>query len=161
MAEQREGRDQVDERFNEVFQPDTMLPTQFFGQLKRKRFPSGEHKLLCAVIGDAVDCFQKHMFSHDPKRRQLYIDAEAWIADDEKHDTYSFNGICDTLGLDSEWMRDGLLTWRDRALREWRQRTLGALRAADDLARLQATIEAPPVGDAAGEVVGEAVAVSR
>ena len=111
-VEERDGS-AAEERFAELFEPDCLLPTQFFEALKRKNLPTGEHRLLLALVQDAIDCFQKHIHSPDPKRRQLFLDAESWIGSDDDYEAYSFNNVCETLGMSPAYMRRGLLRWRD------------------------------------------------
>jgi hypothetical protein len=106
-------RSESEERRPDVFQPDVLLPMQYFGALKRKKYPSGEHRLIVALMRDAVDCFQKYIHSVDAKRRQLYLDAEAWIGDEDDHRQFSFNNVCELLGMNSTYIREGLFTWRD------------------------------------------------
>ena len=81
--------------------------------MKRKRFPSGEHRLLVAIMRDAIDCFQKHIHARDAKRRQLFLDADAWICDEDDRSAFSFTNCCETLGLTPEYVRRGLIEWRD------------------------------------------------
>src|SRR5688572_33506070 len=45
-ATERGGRFQSDERLLDVFDPDIILPTQHFAAIQRKKYPSGEHRLL-------------------------------------------------------------------------------------------------------------------
>lgn len=114
MADTERDRHQAEERLNDLFEPDVLLPIQYFAALKRKRFSSGEHRLLIAIMQDAVECFQKHIHARDTKRRQLYLDAECWISADDYAGTFSFNNVCDLLGMSPEYLRQGLLDWRDR-----------------------------------------------
>ena len=107
-------RHQAEERLNDLFEPDVLLPIQYFAALKRKRFSCGEHRLVIAIIQDAVECFQKHINARDSKRRQLFVDAEAWIVDEDYAGTFSFNNICDLLGMNPGYLRRGLLDWRDK-----------------------------------------------
>lgn len=118
------GRYQSDERQPDVFEPDTLLPAQYFAALKRKKFPSGEHRLLIALIQDAVECFQKHLHASDAKRRQLFLDAEGWIGDDDDFGVFSFNNVCALLGMNPDYVRQGLTRWRDgqRGARRSRRR---------------------------------------
>jgi hypothetical protein len=124
MAES-EDRYQPDER-TELFQPDVVLPKQYFDALKRKKYPTGEHRLLVAILRDAVDCFQKYANATDQKRRQLYLDAESWIDAAEDQGQFSFNNVCDLLGMNPDYVREGLLAWRDvdqrREERAYRER---------------------------------------
>ncbi len=114
MMDAEHDRQQAEERLGDLFQPDCLLPSQFFAQLKRKRYSCGEHRLVRAIIQDAVECFQKHIHATDNKRRQLYLDAEEWISCDEDTGPFSFNNVCELLGLNPDYVREGLLAWRDQ-----------------------------------------------
>jgi hypothetical protein len=128
MTDSARDRHQAEERLNDLFEPDVLLPIQYFAALKRKRFSSGEHRLLIAIIQDAVECFQKHIHAHDSKRRQLYLDAESWISSDDYAGTFSFNNVCDLLGMSPEYLRRGLIDWRDRERTRRKGRLLDAVR---------------------------------
>lgn len=106
-------RHQAEEKLQDLFEPDLLLPQQYFAALQRKRFPNGEHRLLIAVMRDAIECFQKHIHAHDAKRRQLFVEAEAWIGNEEDRSAFSFINVCDTLGMNPDYVRTGLLQWRD------------------------------------------------
>jgi hypothetical protein len=98
-----------------VFQPDTLLPAQFFSVLRQKAFVEGEKRLMAAVLADAVDCYMKHAFSTDTRSHNLFVDAKGWIFEDEKGPWFfSFINICDLLGLEPAYIRAGLLKWRER-----------------------------------------------
>jgi hypothetical protein len=129
MAEADHDRHQAEERLSEIFEPDILLPIQYFAALKRKRFSCGEHRLLVALMQDAVECFQKHLHARDTKRRQLYLDAEAWISAEEDDGTFSFENVCELLGMNPEYIRQGLLGWRDRERARHRARMVHATTA--------------------------------
>ena len=95
MAEADHDRQQAEERLSDLFEPDILLPVQYFAALKRKRFSCGEHRLLVAIMQDAIECFQKHLHARDSKRRQLYIEAEAWVSAEEDDGTFSFDNVCE------------------------------------------------------------------
>jgi len=124
MADADHDRHSGEDRNNDIFEPDILLPVQYFAALKRKRFSCGEHRLLVAIMQDAVECFQKHLHARDAKRRQLYVDAEAWISSEEDDGTFSFDNVCDLLGMNPEYLRQGLLSWRDRERARHRTRAL-------------------------------------
>ena len=130
MAEEQHDRVRAEERLNFLFEPDILLPTQFFAQLKRKRYKCGEHRLLVAIIQDAVDCFQKHLHACDSKRRQLYLDAEAWVNAEDDHGPFSFANVCELLNMDPDYVREGLIDWRDRERRRYRTRQIEEQRQA-------------------------------
>ena len=126
MAEAEQDRHQAEERLNDLFEPDILLPIQYFAALKRKRFSCGEHRLLVAIMQDAIECFQKHLHARDSKRRQLYLEAEAWVNAEDDDGTFSFDNVCDLLGMNPEYLRQGLLTWRDRERARHRARVVHA-----------------------------------
>jgi hypothetical protein len=103
----------LDERFSGVLAPDTMLPSQFFGALRRGVPLSGERRLMVAVLEDALHCYQKHVDSDDPRHRQLFAEAEEWIEADEPTWFFSFPNVCHTLDLEPDYVRTGLHKWRD------------------------------------------------
>lgn len=106
-------QEQPEETGGPVFQPDTLLPTQFFTSLRQRVFVEGEKRLMAAVLADAVEIYMKQAFKNDPRARQLFLDAEAWIFSDEPTQwLFSFNNISDVLGLEPEYIRRGLLEWR-------------------------------------------------
>ena len=106
-------QDSPEETVGPVFQPDTVLPSQFFGILRQKGFVEGEKRLMAAVLADAVDCYMKQAFSSEPRGQQAFRDAETWIFQDGTGPWFfSFNNICDMLGLEPEYIRRGLSEWR-------------------------------------------------
>ena len=132
MAEAEHDRHQAEERLSDLFEPDILLPIQYFAALKRKRFSCGEHRLLVAIMQDAIECFQKHLHARDSKRRQLYIEAEAWVNAEEDDGTFSFDNVCDLLGLNPDYLRQGLLAWRDRERARHRARLVHPGRAHEE-----------------------------
>lgn len=99
-----------------MFQPDVLLPAQFFAAM-RKRVPrEPEYRLIIAVLQDAIECYQKHLFARDHKARQLHEDAREWIESDDRSWPYSFVSICEVLNLSPEYIRRGLEQWRGRQL---------------------------------------------
>jgi hypothetical protein len=108
--------DVVSDTFTHLLQPDTLLPTQYFATLRRKGEHEPERRLVIAVLQDAVDCFQKHMLSHDRKARQLFLDAEEWICSSDRSWPFAFENVCDLLQINTEYLRRGLLLWKEREL---------------------------------------------
>src|SRR5579875_3007879 len=49
----------AEERLAELFQPDVLLPTQFFDRLRRRSEHDGERRLMVAVLEDAVEVYRK------------------------------------------------------------------------------------------------------
>jgi len=112
---ERGSRYQSDERLLDVFDPDIILPVQHFAAIQRKKFPTGEHRLLVALIQDAIECFQKHMHARDAKRRQLFLDAQGWIGSEDDRGVFSFNNVCMLLGMNPDYVRQGLAHWSEQS----------------------------------------------
>jgi hypothetical protein len=106
----------VSDTFAHLLQPDTLLPSQYFAALKRKGQHEPERRLAIAVLQDAVDCYQKYLRARDRKARQLFLDAEEWIASDDRSWPFSFDNVCDLLQINPEYLRQGLAVWKERQL---------------------------------------------
>jgi len=102
----------AEERLQELFQPDTLMPSQYFDRIRRRAFHDGERRLMVAILEDAVDVYRKQSGARDRKRQALFQDAEAWIESDDKHWIFSFENICDVLSIDAGYLRSGLRRWR-------------------------------------------------
>ena len=102
----------TEDRYAGFLQPDAILPAQFFQSLRSKSQFDGERRLMIAVLEDAVNCFMKQIHATDPKARQLYTDAEEWIAADDRTWFFAFDNVCETLDLSPEYVREGLFKWR-------------------------------------------------
>jgi hypothetical protein len=96
----------------QLFQPDVLLPSQYFAAMRRRVPKEPEYRLIVAVLEDAIDCYQKHLFAREPKARQLFEDAAEWIGSDDRSWPYSFVSICDILNLNPHYVRGGLEGWR-------------------------------------------------
>ncbi len=95
-----------------MFQPDVLLPSQltiFSGKAPAER------RLLSAILEDAVHCFRKYAFAHDPHGKRLFDEANEWIMGDGDGAHFSFEFVCDVLGLDAGYLRAGLMEWHQEA----------------------------------------------
>jgi len=106
----------MEERVTSLFQPDTLLPDQYLDTFRRKLYLEPERKLMLAVLEDAVSCYQKYVFARDGKGKALFLEAEQWFLDDNPDWFFSFSNVCETLGLNAAYLRQGMLQWgRNRA----------------------------------------------
>jgi len=104
-----------DERATTVFQPDTMLASQYFDRIRRRPELDPERRLMFAVLEDAVNICLKNAGTADPQRRELLSEAEDWIADRDSTWLYAFENICSVLDLEPDYIRRGLRAWKQRA----------------------------------------------
>ena len=52
-------KETLDEKLPGLFEPDTLLPIQYFEAMRRKHLLEGEKRLILSVLEDAVECFMK------------------------------------------------------------------------------------------------------
>ncbi len=95
-----------------LFQPDVILPTQLMTALRSQLTP--ERRLMAAVLEDAVNCFLKYRFATDRRSRRFFREADEWVMSEDMEWPFSFERICDALGLDPSYLRRGLRRWRAR-----------------------------------------------
>jgi hypothetical protein len=95
-----------------LFEPDALLPAQFYSAFRGGSKVRGEKRLMLAVLQDALDCYQKYVFSKESHGRQLFLDAEAWITSDDRDWYFSYENICETLEINPDYLRHGVNEWR-------------------------------------------------
>ena len=88
-----------------LMQLDIILPSQHFGP-RRKHAP--EQRLMIAVLHDALDCLEKYRFATDRRGRRLFDEVTQWLGAKETGWPYSFESICEVLGLDADAVRHRL-----------------------------------------------------
>jgi len=128
-------KETLDEKLPGLFEPDTLLPIQYFEAMRRKHLLEGEKRLILSVLEDAVECFMKCIDSSTNKGQRLFRDADEWIALEDKRWVFSFDNVCDMLDINPEYMRNGL--------RRWKEKKIAAIaRRAEERAQAQALAEA-------------------
>lgn len=108
----------VEERVASLFQPDTLLPAQFLETYRRKSHMEPETRLMLAVLEDAVACFQKYVVARDERGVELFREAEQWILQEDSEWLFSFDNICESLGINPEYLRGGLVRWKHAVLQK-------------------------------------------
>lgn len=109
----------IEEKAMMIFQPDILIDAQFQASHKRRFHLDPEKVLMLAVLQDAVGCFQEHVAAKCKRKQVMHYEAEQWIANPDRSYLFSFENICDALGFDADYMRQGLARWK-RSARESR-----------------------------------------
>ncbi|HXG50068.1 MAG TPA: hypothetical protein VNN77_01510 [candidate division Zixibacteria bacterium] len=107
----------ADENMASGFQPDTVPEVQYFSHLRRKTVLEGEKKLMFAILKDAIDCYRNNVSARHGKRKRLFDETENWIVQSDSNWIFSFETICDALGLNPEYVRQGLFRWKCKVAR--------------------------------------------
>ena len=84
---------------------------------------SPEQRLMLAVLTDGVEAIQKNLFAQRPKGKAAFASAMDWLMSEDEKWTFSFRNVCTFLGLEAEYMRDGIIEWCSRT----KERTTTAL----------------------------------
>ena len=113
----------VEEKVYSLFQPDILIPGQFLATIKSKTHRDPEQRLMLAVLEDAVWCFQNGLRAKDKKKQDLSREAEEWLMEEDSRWLFSFNEICDLLGLEAKYIRKRLVSWKQESLSARGKRT--------------------------------------
>jgi hypothetical protein len=83
----------------------------------KKNIREGEERLMLAVLESAVEDFQKYVLARNPSGKKLFQEAEDWFLDKDSDVLFSFESVCQTLGLHPDHIRKGLLVWKEARLK--------------------------------------------
>jgi len=107
---------QIEDKIASLFEPDTLVSVQYFDNLRRNPLLEPEKRLMLAILEDAINCFQNNLLARPRKAKRLYEAAEEWILEQGHDWIFSFENICGTLGFNPEYVRRGLLRWKEKKL---------------------------------------------
>ncbi|MFZ0888574.1 MAG: hypothetical protein WA005_08995, partial [Candidatus Binataceae bacterium] len=87
--------------------PDIILPSQYF-ELTGSRRPSSEQRLMLAVLVDAINLLQSARGAGTARRSTVYGEARQWVFAPSNDHAFSFDNVCDGLGIDPVMLRERL-----------------------------------------------------
>lgn len=92
-----------------LFEPDAILPDQFYNMFKNSQYREPERRLMVAILEDAVSCLSADLSKCNFRQVRQYEEAKHWVTTDEDGDwIFSFRNICEVLGMDPSYLRRGL-----------------------------------------------------
>jgi hypothetical protein len=95
-----------------------LLPVQDNNPIAARIRMSGEHRLLWAVLEDAIDSYLRYATHSSAAMQELFREAAEWIESDEEEWLCSFISICRAFQIDPDYLRRGLR----RCLQELREK---------------------------------------
>jgi hypothetical protein len=98
-----------------VLVPDMITRAQYYSLPTASPF----HRLLLAVLEDAINCYQRHCRATKGWRRWQFLEAKEWLFDSNSTAFMSCQTVCESLGIEPALLR--------RSLRDWRLRTMDGL----------------------------------
>ena len=108
----------AEEKTGSLFQPDILVPTQYLENFCGKAHLEPEKSFMLAILEYAVASFQKHIFARDSKGKAEFHETEDWILEKNSDWIFSFENICEVLGFNPSYVRQGLLRWKEVKLAE-------------------------------------------
>lgn len=99
-----------------LFVPDMITPEQFYEGHRDESSIRPVKRLMLAVLEDALRSFQNNATAIAGPRRRLFDEAEEWLCGGAGEGPFSFETVCETLGIEPEFLRKGLLEWRAQQL---------------------------------------------
>jgi hypothetical protein len=73
---------------------------------------SGAHRLLFAVLQDAVVCWFRYCHVETRRAKRLLQETRDWFWAEERDWLFAFERICELLNLDPDYIRRGLIRWQ-------------------------------------------------
>ena len=127
--------EEIDSRLSVLYAPDELAAHEYQRTFQRRTLLEPEKKLMLAILEDAIFCLQRYLHAKGRKQRRLHEDTVTWIFDYSDYSVFSVENICVTCGLDPDYLRMGLLKWREetKPIKESpRGKPLGAPKAQQD-----------------------------
>jgi hypothetical protein len=95
---------------------------RYLDTFRRSEYLEPEKALLLALLEDAIHCYRKFAAARNRAGRQQFHEAEEWLMGGGDGWVFSFENICDHLGIEPEYIRRGLREASARPAAERRPR---------------------------------------
>lgn len=91
-----------------------MLPSQYRTSRRGRGPQEAEYNLVVALLEDAIHCFKKYRSAKAASAREQYEEAREWFESTDRSWPFSFENVCMILGIDPDYLREGLFRWERR-----------------------------------------------
>ncbi|MGH7905967.1 MAG: hypothetical protein ACREP6_05010 [Candidatus Binataceae bacterium] len=99
-----------------LFTPEVLTPEQYYDERRDDSALRPVKRLMMAVLEDALRCFQNNAAAKTGARARAFAEAEEWLCGESGEGPFSFDTVCETLGIEPQYLRSGLRNWRDEQL---------------------------------------------
>jgi len=99
----------MEERTLSIVGNDSDASRRYLDTFRRSEYLEPEKVLLLALLEDAIQLFQKYRSARDRAGKAQFREVEDWFLRDGNQWLFSFENVCDLLGLDPQYVRRGLL----------------------------------------------------
>lgn len=112
----------MDEKILATTANDAGARDKYLDTFRRSEYLEPEKALLLALLEDAIHCYRKFAAARNRLARQQFQEAEQWLMGGGDGWVFSFENVCELLGLDPEYVRRGLREAAERPAAERRPR---------------------------------------
>jgi hypothetical protein len=109
---------------------DTTVSQQYLSTFRRSERFDPEFALLRAILEDAVHCYEKYRWARNRSGRENFREVEAWIMGTCSDWIFSFESVCQLLGLDPTYVRHNLVRLNETPVAPGKTRQRSRRRAA-------------------------------
>lgn len=96
--------------YAKIIQADPLVQLQYLAANRRSHLPQPELRLMGAVLEDAVAALMTDLRRCTGRQRRDFADALNWIQGrTDPRSVFSFINICETLAIDPDYLRQGLI----------------------------------------------------
>jgi hypothetical protein len=88
---------------------DSTISQQYLNTFRRSEHLEPEKALLRAILEDAVHCYRKYQAAENRAGRERFHEVETWIKGSGNDWIFSFDNVCELLGLDPIYVRQSIL----------------------------------------------------
>src|SRR5579863_411430 len=115
QIDREEGRTEMEwesAEMGSLFAPSILTPDQYYDERRDDSATRPIKRLMLAILEDALRCMHKNANAKNGARRRMFREAEQWLCFDSGNAIFSFTVVCETLGIEPEYLRAGLRHWR-------------------------------------------------
>ncbi|HWP59420.1 MAG TPA: hypothetical protein VNL14_16120 [Candidatus Acidoferrales bacterium] len=91
------------------FRIDNLIRGKTPERADNKYFRDPVIRLMLAVLEDAVNCYVKYRGSKSRRGQRIFREAHEWFFSDDAKWLFSYENICDLVGINPSYLRNGML----------------------------------------------------
>jgi len=97
---------------DELLAHHSVTPSQYYDSRRRSATDDALQRLMLAVMVDALECVSRRRIgTGGATEGKAATEAARWIEEENDDYPFSFNAICDTLGIDARSLRKAVGAW--------------------------------------------------
>src|SRR5271155_429959 len=98
-------------RRHQTYSADSILPVQFYPPRRRSEQAESLKRLMVAILEQAVKCFQANHDARGGEKRREFLEARWWLFEADGARPFSFENVCEALGVHPDYLRQSLSQW--------------------------------------------------